>query len=151
MEMSVKVSAGKKKTVLTRYYLLAQLCEQYTADRRSLLELKRLVRREFKRCKENAYYPLSDSDMRDIGYFIAELKEIVAGLLKRQDAERYSVAISRLYALLDRMHITLKATEELLNENHTLESAIETAKNIRDLVGQGVRELKKTFGGVGSK
>lgn len=153
METSVKVSAEKKKTVLARYYLLAQLCEQYTADRRSLAALCRLIKQEFRRWKKSAYYPLTDGDVRDISYFIAELKDIAAGLLKGRNVEKHAVAIAHLYDLLDKMRDVLKATEELLHgkKTDTLGTAIETAKTIRDLVGKGVNEIKKTLGGESSK
>lgn len=153
MEMSVKVSAEKKKTVLTRYYLLAQLCEQYSADRRSLTALCRVIRLEFKRWKKNTYYPLSDGDVRDISYFIAELKDIAAGLAKGRNVEKHAVAIAHLYDLLDKMRDVLRATDDLLHEKKTdaLGTAIETAKTIRNLVGKGVSEIKKTLGGESSK
>lgn len=151
MEISGKVSAKKKKTVLTRYYLLAQLCEQYSADRRSLTALCRVIRLEFKRWKKNAYYPLSDGDVRDISYFIAELKDVSAGLSRGRNVEKHAVAISHLYDLLDKMNNVLTATDDLLNEKKPLETALETAKTIRDFVGKGVSELKKTFGGENSK
>ncbi len=153
MEMSVKVSAEKKKTVLTRYYLLAQLCEQYSADRRTLNALCRVIRLEFKRWKKNTYYPLSDGDVRDISYFIAELKDIATGLAKGRNIEKHAVVIAHLYDLLDKMCDVLKTTEDVLHEkkSNALGTAIETAKTIRDLVGKGVSEIKKTLGGESSK
>lgn len=149
MEMSVKVSAEKKKAVLTRYYLLAQLCEQYTVDRRSLDGLCRLIKREFRHWRKNACYPLSDADVRDVSYFITELKDVSAGLRRGRDPDRHAVAAAHLYALLDKMREVLTSTEELLRgkKADTLDAAIETAKTIRDFVGKGVSEIKKTFGG----
>ncbi len=149
METSVKVSAEKKKAVLTRYYLLAQLCEQYSADRRLLSALCRLIRLEFKHWRKNACYPLSDADVREISYFIAELKDVSAGLFKGRTLDGYAVVASHLCDLLDKMREALAAAEKLLGEKNadTFGAAIETAKSIRDFVGKGVSGIKKTFGG----
>lgn len=155
METSVKVSAENKKAILTRYYLLAQLCERYAADRRSLSALCRVIGWEFKHWRRRAFYPFSDADVRDIGYLIAELKDVSAGLRKGRNPARHAVAASHLYALLDKMREVLAAAEEVLGEKgekgekkaDKLGAALETAKTIRDFVGKGVNEIKKTLGG----
>ena len=118
MEVSVKVSAEKKKTMLARYYLLAQLCEQYSADRRSLSALLRVIKMEFRRWKRTTYYPLLDGDVRDINYFIAELKDVATGL-KGRSVEKHAVTMGHLYDLLIKLGEVLNATEELLREKKT--------------------------------
>ncbi len=154
MDETKRVSLEKKLSHLKRYLLLAQIAECYSVDKKAVRALNTVTKRELRALKRSRF-PMEDADLQQLYNSIGMLGQI---LKKFSGARRYDVyrnAEEQLTNYINSMTRQVAETEELLRTkptvSKTIDSAVTKAKELGDVIGKGVEQLKKTVKDLSSK